>query len=343
MDAELEEVYTDPRKPGSFQGPEKLRRGLKKSRDLTASVEAVKKWLQQKDTYTKFRVARKNFKRIPVIAGYIDEQWQGDLADMGNLSEENDGVRFLLVLIDVVSKFLWVEPLVNKSGEVVLTGFKSVFGRTERRPAKLQTDEGKEFLYRGLQRYLREMGVTFFTLKSDKKAALAERVIRTLKDKISRYLNENHSNRYIDVLQDLVQSYNDTFHNSIGMSPSEVNESNEGAVLRRLYGKQWVSRESPQKRKKKTLSVGDLVRISKVKGVFEKGYMGNWTIEIFKIKKVIDARPYTLYKLEDLAGVLIEGSFYDHELQVIRKDLDGYFNIEKILHKRTIKGKNCFL
>jgi hypothetical protein len=124
------------------------------------------------------------------------------------------------------------------------------------------------------------------------------------------------------------------------MSPSEVNESNEGTVLRKLYGKQWLNRELPKKRsKKKKLSVGDLVRISRVKGIFEKGYMGNWTIEIFKIKEVIDARPYTLYKLEDLAGVLIEGSFYDHELQLITKDLDGYFNIEKTLHKRTVKGK----
>lgn len=351
MDTELEEVYSDPRQPGCFQGPEKVRRGLQKSKDVTASIEAVKKWLQQKDTYTKYRTARRSFKRNPVMAGYIDEQWQGDLADMGNLADTNDDVKFLLVLIDIVSKYMWVQALRSKSGPDVLEGFKKVFNETERRPAKLQTDDGNEFWYRGLQQYLKENGVKFFTLKSDKKAAVAERVVRTLKEKIWRYMHEKHTKRYIDVLPDLVHSYNNTYHVSIGLAPSEVNESNEGLVLRNLYGKQWsnskqkssiATKKKKKKNTKSSLRVGDLVRISKVKGTFEKGYMGNWTVEIFKINKIIDSRPYTLYKLEDLSGELIDGSFYDHEVQPITKNLDGFWNVEKILKERTVRRRKQY-
>ena len=132
MEKTFEEVYSDPRQPGSFQGPEKLRAGLKKVKNLDAKLDRVKKWIRTKDTYTKFRVARRNFKRNPVIAEHIDAQWQGDLAEVGNLASHNDGVRYILILIDVVSKFVWVEPLKSKSGPSVVEAFKKLFDITTR-------------------------------------------------------------------------------------------------------------------------------------------------------------------------------------------------------------------
>lgn len=337
----LEEFYSDPRQPGSFSGPEKLKRSVKQLKKLHVSIKSVKDWLKSKDTYTKHRFARKNFKRNPIIAGEIDEQWQGDLAEVGNLSTHNDGVRYLLILIDVVSKYAWIEPLKSKHGSVVLAALKKIFDGGERIPAKLQTDDGKEFLNYEVQNYLKQKGITFFTLKSDKKAAIAERMVRTIKEKIWRYMHEKHTKRYIDVLGDLVASYNDTYHKSIGMPPAHVNESNEGAVLRKLYGKAWKS-DKKEKSKKADLKIGSFVRISRLKGPFKKGYIGNWTEEIFVVDKVVHSRPYKMYKLKDWVGEAIEGSFYSHEIQEVKKDLTGFWKVEKILETKTIRGRKKY-
>jgi hypothetical protein len=341
METDLEEVYTDPRQPGSFSGAAKLKKGLKKAKDVDVNLKTVEKWLTKKDTYTKYRPARRNFKRNPVIAAHIDAQWQGDLAEVGNLARENDDVRYLLVLIDVVSKYIWVEPLKTKTGEEVFSGFRKIFESTGRMPLKLQTDQGKEFLYRGLQSYLKGKSITFFTLKSDKKAAVAERVIRTLKDKMYRYMHEKNTARYIDALDDLVASYNDTYHKSIKMAPSEVTEENEGQVLENLYGEIW---KKDKKKKKPKFKVGDFVRTTDLKSTFEKGYVGNWTHEIFIIDAVKEsAVPQVMYKLRDWNGEKIEGSFYDTELQLVSRDLDGYWRIEKTLDDRWRRGKKEYL
>jgi hypothetical protein len=338
MEEVLEAVYTDPSHPGSYGGVDKLRRALKKSKNFHVRVEDVKKWFKHKDTYTKHRTARVQFHRNPVIATHIDAQWQGDLADVGNFSSSNDGMRYLLILIDVVSKYVWVEPLRTKSGPTVLEGLKAIFARTDRRPEKLQTDEGTEFLYRGMQEYLKENNIGFFTLKSDKKAALAERMVRTLKEKIWRYTHEKHTNKYIDVLQDLVSSYNGTYHNSIKRAPAEVTEKNEGEVLRILYGKIWNPKKGVKK-EKEIAKVGDFVRISGVKGVFRKGYKGSWTREIFIVTKVIQSFPHVMYKLQDWHKVEIEGSFYQHEIQVVDAELDGYWKVERFIKKKYVRGK----
>lgn len=340
MEKLLDEVYGDPGKPGSFGGPEKLAREVKKLKKFHVTVKSVKNWLKGKDTYTKHRSARKNFARNQVISPYIDAQWQGDLAEVGNLAGENDGVRYVLILIDIVSKYVWVEPLMTKSGPSVLAGLKRIFERTDRRPDKLQTDDGKEFLYRGMHSYLKANEIKFFTLKSDKKAAVAERMVRTLKEKIWRYMHEKHTKRYVDILQDLVASYNGTYHDSIKRAPSEVTIQNEGEVLRTLYGKEWSEiGKSEGKVTKPKHKVGDFVRISRVKGIFKKGYIGNWTEEIFVVEEVIHARPNVLYKLKDLSGEIIEGSFYQHEIQEVDKDLDGFWKIEKILKSRKVRGQ----
>ncbi len=332
MEGELEEVYTDPRQPGSYSGASKLKKGLKKVKGINVGETRVQKWLRKKDTYTKYRPARRNFKRNPVIAENIDAQWQGDLAEVGNIAAENDGVRFLLVLIDVVSKYIWVEPLKTKTGEEVLSAFKKVFESAGRVPLKLQTDQGTEFLYRGLQSYLKRKKIIFFTLKSE---------IRTLKEKIYRYMHEQNKARYIDALGDLVASYNDTYHKSIKMAPSEVTEANEGEVLENLYGDAWASNK---KKKKAKFKVGDFVRAASTKGVFEKGYVGNWTEEIFIVDFVkFSAIPQVMYKLRDWNGEKLEGSFYDKELQLVSKDLDGYWKIERTLDDRMRRGKKEYL
>jgi hypothetical protein len=340
--AALEAVYSNPREPGSFSGADKLRRAVGKKAYVT--VKEVNEWLKGNETYTKHRAARKTFKRNQIVVGEIDGQWQGDLAEMGNIAKNNDGVRYLLIVIDVVSKHTWVEPLKTKEGKSVLEGLKKIFERTERRPKKLQTDDGKEFLNGVVQRYLRDNEITFFTVKSDKKAAVAERMVRTLKDKIWRYMDEKHTQRYVDVLQDLVSSYNETFHKSIKMAPVEVHFGNEGTVLQSLYGKEWLVEDDEivgsRGRKKAKFQAGEIVRISGVKGIFKKGYMGNWTEELFIVESIKEsAAPLPVYKLKDWSGESVEGVFYEHEMQSVSKELNGYWKVEKIVSTRVGEGR----
>lgn len=342
MNKAIREVYESPKHPGSFSGADKIREALKKVKHLHVSVKDVNNWLKTNDTYTKHRPSRVTFKRNQIIAPHIDAQWQGDLAEVGNIAEHNDGVRYLLILIDVVSKYTWVQPLKTKSGPEVLAAFKTVFETGNgRKPLKLQTDDGKEFWYRGLQKYLQDEGIKFFTLKSDKKAAIAERMVRTIKEKIYRYMHERHTKKYIDVLQDLVSSYNATYHKSIKMAPEDVSEKNEGLVLRTLYGSEWIN--GIKKRAKPKLQEGDFVRISNVKGVFKKGYTGNWSEEIFIVTKVKRSVPYVVYKLKDWSGEQIQGSFYEHEVQGVSKDLRGFWKVEKVLDTKKIRGKKHYL
>lgn len=332
---EIEDVYTNPRKPGSFQGVDKVKRAL----PTNIKKNQVSSYLKGKESYSIHRTVNRKFSRSPIIAAFIDAQWQGDLADMSGWAEYNDGVRFLLVMIDIVSKYLWVEPLQTKHGEEVLKGFKAILQKDNRKPQKLQTDDGKEFWYNKFQSFLEENKIFFFTLKSEKKAAIAERVIRTLKDKIHRYLTEKNTKRYIHILQDLVASYNDTYHTSIKMAPSEVNEENEGLILETLYGHLW---KTPSKYSKKNWKPGVFVRLSTSKGKFEKGFVGNWTEEVFIIHQALNVTPVR-YIVKDWNGQIIKGTFYQKELQEIIVEEDGFWKVESVLKKRRVGRKVEYL
>jgi co-chaperonin GroES (HSP10) len=150
-------------------------------------------------------------------------------------------------------------------------------------------------------------------------------------------MNEMHKLVYIDVLQDLVESYNNTYHKGIKMTPAQVTADTEGEVLKNLYGKAWAENK---KRKKPKFKVGDFVRISRVKGIFEKGYTGQFTEEIFIVDKVkLSAVPQIMYKLKDWLAVPIEGSFYDKELQLVGEGLEDFWKVEAVLGYRTVRGR----
>ena len=146
-------------------------------------------------------------------------------------------------------------------------------------------------------------------------------------------MTHKHTHRWIDVLDDIVLSYNRSFHRSIGMAPIDVTPQNEDEIRRRLY---------PIKPKPKwTLRIDDTVRISKYKHVFEKGYLPNWTDEIFTISVCYPTHPVT-YGLKDLAGEDIKGRFYTQEIQKVNKT-DDVYDVEKVIKTRKRLGKIEYL
>ena len=171
-------------------------------------------------------------------------------------------------MIDLFSKLAWCVPLKNKSAASLVAAFTQLLSNGA--PNTLQTDKGTEFLNRSLQKLLKEHCVHHFaTHNEETKASIVERFNRTLKTRMWRYFTKTQSVRYVDVLQAFMRSYNDTYHRSIGMAPSEVTSTNQETVWQRLYGHESVG--TPKFR------VDDRVRISKAKRHFEKGYMANWT------------------------------------------------------------------
>ena len=319
--SKLHRHYYDPKRVGSYGGVAALRRVVPAERD-------VERWLSTQDAYTLHKPVSRHFKRRCVVVGGPNQQWQADLVDMSRLKTANDGTTFLLTVIDVFSKRAWCIPLKSKSAASLVAAFRRLLNDVNNnRPTTLQTDKGSEFLNRPLQRLLKEYGVHHFaTHNEETKASVVERFNRSLKTRMWRYFTKKQTIRYVDALQDFVRSYNDSYHRSIGMAPSAVNGTNQETVWQRLYGHDGGG--TPKYR------VGDRVRISKAKRHFEKGYMANWTEELFTIVEAHRSDP-PVYRLVDWHGDSLDGTFYEPELQKVIVSADKTYRVEAELRRRN--------
>jgi len=226
-----------------------------------------------------------------MYANGIDKTWAADLVEMQAFSESNRGVRYLLTVIDVFSKYGWMLPLKVKTGKSVADAFKEIFKKSKRKPEKLWTDKGREFY----NKHVKELGVELYSTENEEIFSVVERWNRTMKEKMFKYFTANNTNKYIDVLDDFVERYNHTRNSSIKMTPVEASKKeNEVRVYRNLYP-DFTRR--PMRAKFKT---GDKVRILKKKGLFEKRFTPNWT-EVFAVSKIQRTSPVT-YKITDLNG-----------------------------------------
>ena len=319
MDQRLEDIYYDVKKVGSFGGVAALSKAV--------GNKNVQNWLTSQETYTLHKPVRRKFRRRKTISIGVDHQWQIDLADVSSLSNHNDGYRYLMTCIDVFSRYAWVVPLKNKSSSTILKAFASII--IDRRPTYLQSDKGSEFLNSTFQTFLKSNNILFFTSENDDiQCALVERYNRTLKTRMWRYFTHANTLRYLDVLPDLVKSYNDTIHSAIKTSPSQVTVHNEKEIRRALY--------KPRVSAKAKFQIGDKVRISEAKVKFKKGYLPGWTRELFKVKGVVSTDPIT-YSIVDYADEPVKGKFYAEELQKVKEE--EIFKVEKVIKTRRRNGK----
>lgn len=274
------------------------------------------------------RPARRNYPRRRVNIRGLDETWQADLVDMSAYAQYNDGYKFLLTIIDIFSKFAWAVPIKNKSGVATANAFQSVLAKG-RVSKKLHVDQGKEFYNNEFKALLQRYHIQLYSTFSNLKASICERFNRTLKTTMWKKFSLRGTYKWIDILPDLISNYNDNKHRTIQMKPKDVTAENEKEILHKIYGKYQVNRT-----RKIKFKIGDKVRISKYKHVFEKGYTPNWTTEIFTINQVKNTDPVT-YKLVDYKNQPIEGGFYQEKLTSVT-NADIYL-VEKILRKRGNK------
>ena len=242
---------------------------------------------------------------------------------MQAFSKFNRGVKCLLAVIDVFSKYGWLIPLKDKTGKSVASALETIF--KERKPEKMWVNKGKEFYNKDVKD-----SIELYSTENKEKSSVVERWIRTMKEKMCKYFSAESTNVYIDALPDLVREYNNTRHSSSKMTPTNASKKeNELRVWRNLYPDHLEIKDIKPK-----FSVGDRVRISKKKKTFEKGYTTRWTEEIFTIIEVNPTSPLT-YRIADLNGEEITGTFYEPELQKTSQEL---FRIEKVIKKGKKKS-----
>ena len=334
----LKEIYYNPANAGSFGGPDKLYRYVQKAGKYVISKYKIRKWLQRQEAYSLQRSMRKRFRRNKVVVAGLDDQWDADLMDMTKFSKDNDGYSYILVVIDIFSKYLWMRPLKDKKGDTTVRAFKDVL-RDGRKPSRLRTDKGQEFRSRAFNDALKERGINhFYSQNTEVKANFAERAIKTIKTRITRYMTYKQSSRYVDQLQTFAQSYNSTYHRTIGTRPESVKKENEEEVrVSSFLAQEGMPRKRPKRPFK--FKVGDRVRISAISSIFDREYDQKWSGEIFTISHRFLRNDIPVYKIKDYDGEAITGTFYQPELQKIEVRDDDTFKVEKIL-KTKGRGHN---
>ena len=206
--------------------------------------------------------------------------------DMDDLAKQNDGIKYVLVCVDIFSRYAHCQQINSKQTKDVLQAFKLILSGT-RKAKTIRSDLGQEFRNKQVNAYLKSQNIHhFYALNTETKANYAERLIKTLKHKLFRYMLKNRTQRYIDVLQDVVYSYNHTVHRSLGQSPASITKDNEGESRLEQYllrqGK--VKRSKKQKKVSKKYEIYQTVRLPHVRSVFDREYSQKWTGEIFKIQ-----------------------------------------------------------
>lgn len=269
--------------------------------------------------------ARRVFKRRHVSIKGLKDLYQADLIELQPYAKFNKGYRYILMVINAFSKFVWASPLKSKSAKDVTAAMEKILINSS--PKNLQTDRGKEFFNQNFRKLMQTFDINHYSTFSNMKASIVERVNRTIKNKMWKRFSMQGNYRWLNILPEIVAEYNNTKHSVTGFKPKDVTKKNEKHLLSTVFNQ--IKTLGPSKFK-----VGDFVRISKYREMFSKGYLASWSNEIFVIKKVKVTNPAT-YILHDQKGEEIQGGFYNEELQKV-KHPDVYL-VEKVLRRKGNK------
>ena len=267
-------------------------------------------------------VTRK-YKKRKVYSSSRDNIWEVDLANMQSLSRYNKRIKYLLCAIDLFGKYAWVIPIKDKKGASIVNAFQKIISEG-RKPNKIWVDQGSEFYNKSFADFSKINNIEMYSAFNEGKSVVAERFIKTLKNKIYKHMTAISKNIYVDVLDDIANKYNNTVHRTIKIKPIDVTDDS------------FAEYYEESNKKDPKFKIGDHVRISKDKNIFAKGYAPNWSEEVFVINKINNTVKWT-YAISDLNGVEITGSFYKKELQGTNQQK---FRIDKIIKR---KGDKLFV
>ena len=270
----------------------------------------IKRYLRHNVVHSLHKPVRKKFKRRRIITKYSGQIIQMDLVDMQKFSGSNSNYNYILVVIDLFSKMIWLRPLKTKEGKETSEAIKSTFQAMIHPVQTVIFDEGKEFANKYVKILFDQYSIHSYNILTKTKAGAVERVNKTIKQKIWKYFTETGRKRWIDILDEIQNNYNNTYHNTIKMPPNKVTMENRQKVFKTMY---------PQinDRINCRMKIGDNVRIALNKETFEKAYTINWSTEIFKIIKVFQRGGVCWYRLRDSEGVIYPKGKYFYQLNKV--------------------------
>ena len=166
----------------------------------------------------------RNFRKRRVISYGVDKIWTADLIEMLQYSKWNKGIKYLLTVIDGFSKYGWIVTLKDKKTESVSLAFDLIFKKSKRKPEKLWTDKGSEFISKHFKEFLKKNNITLYHTENEEKSGVVERWNKTMKNKMWKMFSANNNTVYWDKLDKLVNDYNNTVNSSTEMTPTETSK-----------------------------------------------------------------------------------------------------------------------
>ena len=329
----LRKLYTNPKYTSSFSSVEKL---LKAAKERYASItrKHVLEFLSGEKSYTKHVPIIRKFPRRRYIFPKSGSTCLMDVAYMLDYSKNN--LPYLLFLMDGFSRYLSVIPLKSLKTSDVLPLVKSFFEENLYTYTHVLSDKGVEFTSKPMKNLYTKLNLKWYSVNSEKKVAPIERVIKTIKLRIYKYLTYSRGEKYSSILTDLVDSYNLSPHRGLlGESPLDVHLMFQDDEI--LSFTQRINRFHSDKNKSVgfILSPETVVRLTSSDRVFMRSFFTQATDELFRVKTVNRHHTPITYTIEDLDGGKVEGIFYRRELVPVKDS--GHYDI-KIL-KTRIKNR----
>ena len=245
--------------------------------------------------------------------------------DMHRYARQNKGYNYILIVLDVFSRYAFARPLKSKTGKETAAALEDIFETVKVFPQKLWCDLGREYYNRNVDKLLKTRGITLYSTHNTVKASIAERFIRTLRRKIEYNYILTDSTVWYKILPQLIFEYNNTHHSTIKMTPLQATKPENFTTL---YANQF---KHPTVNVSPTYYIGQKVRTSLNKKVFEKESTQAWSEEIFEIDDILPTAPI-VYKLRDLSGEKILGSFYKSQLKPTSQSI---YRIDRVLRRRV--------
>ena len=281
---------------------------------------------------TYFSDVRNRFPRRKYVLKGINDLIQSDLMDLNKYSDLNDGFVYVLTAINCFTKFAYAEPLKTKTAKEVTAAMAKILDRVFPMVKHLQVDHGGEFYNKEFKALMKKHNINMYSVYSEIKASMIERFHRTFRKLLIKEMYKRNSPKWVDFLQDVINTYNNTVHTVTKFKPVDVTFTSEKIILRRLTPKKRILQKTPK------FKVGDYVHISKRKHIFEKGTF-NFTPLVFQIRKVVLEDDPITYRLKDTVGKQenIKGTFYAEELKLAKHGLT--YVVEKVSREKKVGGR----
>ncbi len=332
----LKWLYFDVNSVGSLRGPQALYKQALAEGHRHITHKDCRDFLRAIPTYTLYRPARKNFPRNVIRAEEVGEILQIDICFLKQYKKDNDDFAYVLIATDTFSKYTLLVPLQNRTPGAIIEALKEVF-QSGVKPTKIYWDREGAFVSKEVQNFLKTAKVSNYSTKSKVKAPQAERFIRTLRNAIMRYFRGNNTRRWLEYVGTFIQNYNNRVHCTHRQKPADVlgDPERNWAAWQAMYGQRLARKPCSNGPK-----VGDYVRLSRLKQIFEKesSELGTFTEEVFRVDAVDRSQKWPMYQLNDLAGDAVEGKAYAEEIQVVHFDENSAFVIDRVKKRRHVNG-----